>query len=332
MKAMVMTRPGRPDVLKLVDMDKPAPAGDRDVLVRVHAAGVNPIDTKLRARGTYGPSNENVILGCDGAGVVEAVGSAVRDFAPGDAVFWCHGGIGLVPGTNAEYAVVPEHALARKPESADFVTAAAAPLVLITAWESLFDRARIREGQRVFIHAGAGGVGHVAVQLARIAGCRVAASVSSEEKARLARELGAEETILYRERDVARALLDWTDGAGVDAALDTVGGAAFGELIPAVKVYGDLVSILQFPPGADWKTARIRNLRLAQELMLTPMILGLDEGLRHQADILRRCAEWMDEGLLRVVVSEVLPLHEAARAHERIEAGGMTGKIVLKIA
>lgn len=329
MKAMVMTRPGGPEVMQLAEVERPAIRTAHDVLVRVHAAGVNPIDTKLRARGTYGPANENVILGCDGAGVVEAVGEAVTTFAPGDEVFWCYGGIGLAPGTNAEYAVVPEHALAPKPNSVDFATAAAAPLVLITAWESLFDRARIREGQRVFIHAGAGGVGHVAVQLARIAGCEVAASVSNEDKAELARELGASETILYRQTDVTEALLAWTNGEGVDAALDTVGGAAFRQLVPAVRVYGDLVSILQFPPETDWKTARIRNLRLAQELMLTPMILGLDDGLKHQADILRQCATWMDEDRLRIVVSETLPLDEVRRAHERIEAGGMTGKIAL---
>jgi len=331
MKAMIMTRPGGPEVLKLVDVGKPALTGPRDVLVRVHAAGVNPVDTKLRARGTWGPTSENVVLGCDGAGVVEAVGDDVRDIAPGEAVFWCYGGIGLAPGTYAEYVVVPEYALARKPERVDFATAAAAPLVLITAWESLFDRAGVRKGQRVFIHAGAGGVGHVAVQLARIAGCEVAVSVSTTEKADLARELGADKVIRYREQDVAEALLDWTDGEGVDMAFDTVGGAAFCQLIPAVKVYGDLVSILQFPPEADFKTARIRNLRLTQELMLTPMLLDLPAALAHQADILRRCAAWIDEGRLRVVVSETMPLAEAARAHERIEAGGMTGKLALMV-
>lgn len=266
-----------------------------EVLVRVMAAGVNPIDTKLRRNGLYFPDGLPAILGCDGAGIVESIGGSVSRFEPGDAVYYCYGGLGQKAGNYAEYIAVPEHFLALKPDCLDFATAAAAPLVLITAWEALFDRARISSGQKIFIHAGAGGVGHVAIQLAKIAGCTVATTVSSEEKAELARQLGADMVIHYREQDVAAALLEWTDGIGVDVAFDTVGGDAFRQLVPAVRLYGDLVTILQVPGDTDWKTLRLRNIRLAQELMLTPMVLNLADAAGHQAAILEQCAQLFDQ-------------------------------------
>ncbi len=330
MRSIVMSRIGGPEVLVEMDVETPRP-GPGEVLVRVMAAGVNPIDTKLRARGLYF-GEPPAILGCDGAGIVVKVGEGVSRFSEGDAVYYCFGGLGQASGNYAEYASVPEAFVARKPERLDFTEAAAAPLVLITAWEALFDRARMRAGQRVFVQAGAGGVGHVAVQLARIAGCCVATSVGDEAKAQLAEELGAECIIRYRERDVAEALLEWTHGEGVDIALDVVGGPAFAGLAPAIRVYGDLVTLLQVPDDTDWKTLRMRNIRISQELMLTPMVLGLEQAARHHGKILAQCAEWFDDGRLRIELADVLPLAEAAEAHRRIEAGHMRGKLVLQVA
>jgi len=332
MQAVFMTRPGGPEVLEMRETARPAMSSEHQMLVRIRAAGVNPIDTKLRTRGTYFPEHMPAILGCDGAGIVEAVGNAVDRFRPGDAVYYCYGGLGQPGcGNYAEYAVVDAAYAAHKPASLDFTTAAAAPLVLITAWESLFDRAGLQSGQAVLIHAGAGGVGHVAIQLAKIAGARVATTVSDEEKAAFVRELGAEKIIRYREEDFAAAVLEWTDGIGVDAALDTVGGDTFAHTIPAVRHYGHLVTLLQFPDDADWKTARVRNLHISQELMLTPMIDGLKDGALHQGAILEQCARLFDEKKLSVSVADVLPLAEAAEAHRRIEAGHMTGKLVLAV-
>ncbi len=331
MKAMVMTGTGGPEVLQMREMDPPAIRKPNEVLVRLKAAGVNPIDTKLRRRDAFGGVTEGVILGCDGAGVIEETGSEVRRFKSGDTVYFCYGGIGPVPGTYAEFTVVPEIVLARKPRSLEFVDAAASPLVLITAWEALFDRARIHAGARVFIHGGAGGVGHVAIQLAKNAGCTVATTISSQEKAEFVRRLGADCCIDYKKEDVTRALLAWTHGAGVDAALDTVGGEAFKALIAAVRVGGDLVTLLQVPDDTDWKALRQRNIRLSQELMLTPMQLNLEEGLDHQRSILEKCAELFDTGKLQIHVSRLFPLSEAAEAHRLLESGGMTGKIVLTI-
>jgi NADPH2:quinone reductase len=330
-----MTEIGGPEVLQPATLERPA-CGEDQVLVRVIAAGVNPIDTKLRSRGLYLGDGPPAVLGCDGAGVVEQVGVQVTRFEPGDAVYYCYGGLGQAAGNYAEYIAVPEPYVAMKPDAIDFIDAAAAPLVLITAWESLFDRARLRCGQRVFIHAGAGGVGHIAIQLAKLAGCEVATSVSCGEKADVARTLGADLIINYREQDVTDALLAWSDGRGVDVAFDTVGGAAFNQLVPATAVYGDIVTILQAPADADWKTIRLRNIRLSQELMLTPMVLGGAPGMGgaagHHGDILEQCAQFFDERKLSVFVSDSWPLEQAAYAHRRIEAGSVAGKLVLEVA
>lgn len=331
MKAILMHAPGAAQVLSLADVPPPRIAHDTDLLVRLKAAGVNPIDTKLRARGTYFPERMPAILGCDGAGVVEAVGAGASRFNPGDAVYFCNGGIGGHPGNYAEYAVVDERFASRKPASLDFNQAAAAPLVLITAWEALYDRARMTAGQTVLIHAGAGGVGHVAIQLAKAAGCRVLTTVGSASKADFARQLGADEAIPYRETDFVQAVLDLTGGQGADIVFDTVGGKTFNDSFAAVRPYGDLVTLLQPGPETDWKVARLRNLRVSQELMLSPMVFGWTEAQQHQAWILEQCAGLFDASSLRAHVDRVLPLGDAAEAHHLIEAGGIAGKVVLAI-
>lgn len=331
MKAIVMHAPGAPQVLNLAEVPPPEIVHGTDLLVRLKAAGVNPIDTKLRAKGTYFPERMPAILGCDGAGVVEAAGAGTSRFKPGDAVYFCNGGIGGHPGTYAEYAVVDARFAARKPASLDFNQAAAAPLVLITAWEALYDRARMTAGQTVLIHAGAGGVGHVAIQLAKAAGCRVLTTVGSARKAAFARELGADEVIPYRETDFVQAVLDLTAGLGADIVFDTVGGATFRDSFAAARPYGDLVTLLQPGADTDWKTARLRNLRVSQELMLSPMFFGWTEAQQHQAWILEQCAGLFEAGRLRIHVDRVLPLSEAAEAHRLIEAGEIAGKGVLAI-
>lgn len=333
MKAIAMTAPGNPDVLKIQEMPAPKIEKPTEILVRLEAAGMNPIDTKLRQRGTFYPDQMPAILGCDGAGIVEAVGSEVRQFQPGDEVYYCAGGLGKArTGNYAEFAVVEEHLIAHKPTSLSFAEAAAAPLVLITAWEALYDRGRLEAGQKVLIHAGAGGVGHVAIQLAKLRDAQVCTTVSSQDKARLVRQFGADYPILYKQTDFAQAVLDWTDGTGVDLAFDTVGGKTFFETCPTVKVYGDLVTILE--PDAsvgNLKVARNRNLRISLELMLTPGLMGLEEAQKHQTEILKHCASWIDEGKLNIHLSQTFPLEEAAAAHTALEIGSTTGKIALSV-
>ncbi len=332
MKAVLMTAVGGPEVLQLQQVTSPAfPIGETELLVRLKAAGVNPIDTKLRKRGTFYPDRMPAILGCDGAGIVEAVGSRVQKFSVGDAVYFCNGGLGAHQGNYAEFTTVDERFVARKPASISFAEAAAAPLVLITAWEALYERGRLEVGERVLIHGGAGGVGHVAIQLAKLKGARVCTTVSSEDKARFVEKLGADCAILYKQTDFVQATLDWTEGEGVDLAFDTVGGETFHKTFAAVRVYGDIVTILEPNANTVWKTARERNLRIGLELMLTPMLQKIVEAQQHQAEILEECAKYIDAGKLKIQVSHQLPLQQAAKAHQLLESGSMTGKIVLLI-
>jgi NADPH:quinone reductase len=330
MKAVLMTAVGDPDVLKVQEVEKPLPS-DGELLIRLKAAGINPIDTKLRSRGTFYPDKMPAILGCDGAGIVESVGAGVENFQPGDEVYFCYGGLGDRQGNYAEYITVDERFVARKPASLSFTEAAAAPLVLITAWESLYDRGRLEAGRTVLIHAGAGGVGHVAIQLAKLQGADVITTVSSTEKADFVRNLGADEVIFYQQTDLVQAVLNWTEGEGVDLVFDTVGGDIFSQSFPAVKIYGDIVTILEPDAKTSWKVARSRNLRISLELMLTPMLQGLVEDLKHQAKILQQCARLIDEGKLKIHVSQTFPLEAAVEAHKLLETGSMMGKIVLVI-
>jgi NADPH:quinone reductase len=330
-KAVLMTTAGNPEVLQLQEVPKPTP-GNTELLIRLVAAGLNPIDTKLRQRGTFYPDRTPAILGCDGAGVVESVGAGVQRFRPGDAVYFCYGGLGAHQGNYAEYTVVDERFVAHKPTSITFAEAAAAPLVLITAWEALYERGRLEPGEKVLIHAGAGGVGHVAIQLAKLKGAVVSTTVSSEEKANFVKQLGADYVIFYNQTDFVQAVLDWTDNEGVDLAFDTVGGETFHKTFPAVRVYGDIVTILEPKSDTVWKIGRTRNLRIGFELMLTPMLLGLTESLQHHAEILEESAKLIDQGKLKIHLSHQFSLAEAAKAHQLLETGSITGKIVLLIS
>ena len=332
MKAIVMTAAGGPEVLQLQELSKPTVRQPEEVLVRIKAAGVNPVDTKFRTRGTLYPDRHPTILGCDGAGIVENVGEGVNNLTVGEEVYFCFGGIGGSQGNYAEYAVISHRFVAKKPRLLSFAEAAAAPLILITAWESLHDRARLQPEQTVLIHGGAGGVGHMAIQLAKHAGAQVCATVSSEEKAEFVRSLGADHTINYQQTDFVEAVLAWTNGKGVDVAFDTIGGETFEKTCAAVAIYGDLVTVLQPKSDMNWGTARTRNLRFSLELMLTPMHLGLSNALEHQADILRCCAQLFDSSCLHLHLQQAFPLEGAAAAHRMLEQGRTMGKLVLEVS
>lgn len=333
MKAVLMTEPGTPEVLQLQEVSKPKIKTDTEILVKLKAAGVNPIDTKLRSRGSFYPEKMPAILGCDGAGIIEAMGAGVTRFKVGDAVYFCDGGLGDETGNYAEYTVVEEQFVSLKPESISFAEAAAAPLVLITAWESLYDRGRLQPGQRVLIHAGAGGVGHIAIQLAKLQGAEVATTVSSAESAAFVKQLGVDLAINYKETDFVQQILEWTDGEGVDLAFDTVGKDTFYKTIPAVKLYGDLVTILEPDTRiGNLKEARLRNLRIGLELMLTPMLQRLVEEQKDQAKILQQSARLISQEKLKINLHQTFPLEKAAEAHRFLEAGGMIGKIALTIS
>lgn len=324
----MMTAIGGPDVLKIQDADELEITLPTQIKVKLHAAGVNPVDTKIRRNGLFYPNPLPAILGCDGAGEVVAMGPAVDLFKPGDKVWFCHGGLGREQGNYAEYTVIDQRWASIMPKTLSFAEASAMPLVLITAWGGLYERGGLQSGQTVLIHAGAGGVGHVAIQLAKLKGARVITTVSSEQKAEFVRSLGADEVVIYKPNGFADVVNELTDGKGCDLVFDTVGPDVFKESIAVTAHFGRLITLLD--PGAlNLTEARMRNLLIGFELMLTPMLRDLMEARDKHIDILKQCAKWVDQGRLKVHVSHQLALKDAVEAHQLIETGHVSGKIVL---
>lgn len=331
MKAVLMAAVGGSDVLTGQTIAEPNISQATEIKVRLRAAGVNPVDTKIRRNGLLYPNAAlPAVLGCDGAGEVVEVGPAANQFKTGDKVWFCHGGLGREQGNYAEFTVLDQRWASLMPTTLSFTDAAAAPLVLITAYGALFDRGGLQAGQTVLVQAGAGGVGHVAIQLAKIAGARVITTVSSAEKAAFVKSLGADEAIIYTQTDVAEAVYRLTGQQGADLVFDTVGGEVFKASIPLTAHFGRLVTLLE-PKNVDLSEARIRNLLLGFELMLTPMLRDLHPARDQHIAVLKQCAEYIDAGKLRVYVSQVLPLSQASLAHDLLETGHTVGKVVLSV-
>lgn len=329
-KAVITTGAGGPDVLKLSDVDLVWPRETSDVLVEIRAAALNPADIFFRQLGGYLTGPDPFVLGHDGMGIVREVGSAVMTVKPGDRVCFCNGGIGGTMGTYAEAAVVPDWQLAKVPDAVDDMTAAALPLVAITCWESLYERADVKPGEFVLVHGGAGGTGHVAVQLAALCGARVAATVSSPEKARIVAELGAEQAFNYRETDFADAALAWSGGLNV--AFDNAGAEVMQKTYRAMAPYGRVVTLMGVAPDDADLNAYNLNLTLHNVMMLTPIWKGLTGRLRAQAEIVAKALRLVAEGKLKIRLSECFALSDAGRAHAFLESGKATGKVTLRMA
>lgn len=330
MKAILMIATGDPDCLTYQDIPEPQISQRNQIKVKLAAAGINPVDTKIRKNGIFYDQPLPTVLGCDGAGTVIEIGAAGSRFKPGDKVWFCHGGLGREQGNYAEYNVLEERWAAAMPASLSFIEAAALPLVLITAWGGLYDRGGLQSGQTVLIQAGAGGVGHVAIQLAKLKGARVITTVGSKDKADFVKALGADETIDYLQDNVVDAVLSLTNGMGADLVFDTVGADVFKECISATAHFGRLITLLGIA-DTDLTEARMRNLLIGFELMLTPMLRDLDAARAKQVQILQQCATLIDQGKLKTHIGHELPLQQAAKAHRLIEAGHTIGKIVLSI-
>ncbi|MFE9844596.1 NADP-dependent oxidoreductase [Streptomyces goshikiensis] len=306
MRAVVVSQWGGPEVLTETETDRPEP-GMGEILVRVHAAGVNPVDWKTRESGGLIAWGEVPIVGWDVSGTVEAVGPGVTVHRVGDEVY----GMPNFPrqaGGYAEYVAGPARHFAPKPASLDHVQAAALPLAALTAWQALVDTAGVTAGQRVLVHAAAGGVGHFAVQIAKARGAYVIGTASAG-KHELLRELGADEVIDYREQDFTEAVSD------VDVVLDALGGETAERSLKVLRPGGHLVSL----PGPDSVPAEAGAVN-ASWVLVEPDLAGL-----------REIAALADQGLLKPLVDTVLPLAEAAKAHEIGERGRTTGKIVLTV-
>ncbi len=331
MKAILMTKTGDADeALQLSDISVPEIIQTSEVKIKIKAAGINPIDTKVRRNGSFYPQSLPIVLGCDGAGEVVAVGNAVTHYKVGDEVWFCHGGLGKEQGAYAEYTVIDSRWLASKPKTLSFIEAAAMPLILITAWGALFDKGNLQSGQTVLIHAGAGGVGHVAIQLAKSKGAKVITTISSKEKADLVKSLGADYVINYLDNGFVDEVNKITDGRGADLVIDTVGSAVFKQSITATAYFGRLITLLD-PGELSLAEARMRNLMIGFELMLAPILKGLDQARDKHMDILRQCTQLIEKGQLKVSVSDVFTLEQVAKAHAKVEQGHTMGKVVLKI-
>jgi NADPH2:quinone reductase len=328
MRAMIIREFGGPEVFEAAEIEKPTP-GPGEVLVRMAATSVNPVDHKLRKLGPPIAAELPAVLGCDVCGEVTEVGEGVTEFNPGDMVFGCAGGVRGMPGTYAEWIAADARLLARVPAGLSPREAAALPLVTITAWEGLIDRAKLQAGESVLVLGGTGGVGHVAVQLAKSVGAVVTASVSSERKAEIARSLGAEAVWNHREEPLAECLRRQTAGHGFDVVYDATGTMDFARAFEAARLNGQVISIVS-QCEADLTPMHIRGLTLHVVFMLIPMLHGI--GREHHGEILRGAAELVEAGKLRPLLDDSeFTLDEIAQAHRRLEAGEATGKVAITI-
>ncbi|MEZ0109881.1 NADPH:quinone reductase-like Zn-dependent oxidoreductase [Catenulispora sp. EB89] len=314
MRAIVATKPGPADVLQETRVPKPRPGGT-EILVRVHAAAINPADWKTRAAGGWAGrpdiTEQGPILGWDVSGVVEAVGRGVTLFKPGDEVF----GMPLFPrfpGGYSEYVAAPSRQFVLKPADLTHVQAAALPLAALTAYQALRDFADVQPGQKVLIHAAAGGVGHLAVQIAKAFGAHVVGTASAAKHDFL-RELGADEVVDYREVDFAETV------TGVDVVVDAIGGDYFDRSLRTMNPGGTFVA-LSYDVTPAMK-ARAAEREVTADFMLVEPDLGGLTAIR----------ALVTDGRLRPVVDTVLPLADAAKAHELGETNRAAGKIVLTV-
>jgi NADPH:quinone reductase len=308
-----------------IELPKPAPAG-RDLLVKVEAISVNPVDYKQRKVDSPAPR----VLGWDAAGTVEAAGPEVTLFKPGDAVYYA--GDVTRPGANSEFHLVDERIVGRKPKRLDFAQAAAIPLTAITAWEAFFDRMKIDiggedAGKRMLIIGGAGGVGSIGIQLAKIAGLSVIATASRPESIAWVKELGADEVVDHR-KDLASQIGKPVDYIANFNDLDTH-WAAMGQLIAP---QGSMVAIVGNQKPMPMDVVRSKSATMCWELMFTrPRFKTADMIEQHR--LLDQVADWLDSGKLRGTLKETLSPISAAnlrKAHEKLESGTMIGKLVLK--
>src|SRR6478672_5446365 len=308
MKAIRIHQYGGPEVLAQVEMQRPAP-GANEVLIKVHAASVNPVDWKMRTgyMKDFLPLALPATLGSDVSGTVEGVGPGATRFKRGDEVY---ASLGLEGGGYAEYAVAKEPIVAGKPSTLDHVHAAAVPVAGLTAWQALFEVAQLRAGQKVLIHGAAGGVGNFAVQFGKAKGAYVIGTASSKNQAFLG-ELGVDKAVDYQKTRFEDAVRD------VDVVLDTVGGETQERSFKVLKKGGILVSLVQ-PPS--------------QESATKYGVRALFYGGHASSSDLAQIAKLIDDGKVKPVVETVLPLADARRAHELSQSGHARGKIVLKAA
>lgn len=329
MKAQVINKFGEPSVFELIDMPTPV-LQPGYVLVRVHASSVNQIDCKIRSGvvSAIAPDFPAVLHG-DFAGVVTDVASDVKRFKVGDEVYGCAGGLKGSGGALAQYMLVDAQLIALKPTSLSMVETAALPLVSITAWDALFNKAKLNAEHVVLIHGGVGGVGHIAVQLAKQCGARVCATVLKDEDFALARSLGADEVINAKQETVEEYVNRLTQGRGFDVVFDTVGGPNLDKSFTAAAINGVVVTIAARSTH-DLSPMHAKGLSLHVVFMLLPLLKN--EGRQAHGDILTELARVVDAGKVKPMIDSCsFTLETVNEAHAHLESGKSRGKVVLSI-
>ena len=323
MKAIQVQEPGGPEKMQLVDVPTPRP-GPKQALVRIAASGVNFIDVYFRI-GLY-KADRPIALGNEAAGTVEAVGPEVTEVAPGDRVAYA-----MARGSYAEYALVPAAQLVKIPGHLDFNTAAAAMLQGMTAHYLTHSTYQLKSGDACLVHAAAGGAGGLTVQMAKMLGARVFGTVSTDEKARIAREHGADETILYTQQDFEAEVKRLTNGRGVDVVYDSVGKTTFEKSLNSLRPRGLLALFGQSSGAVPPFDAAILNAKGSLFLTrpsLAHHVATREELLWRASDVL----QWLDSGKLKLRIDRTYPLADAASAHRDLESRKTAGKLILTVA
>ncbi|WP_226646830.1 zinc-dependent alcohol dehydrogenase family protein [Microbulbifer variabilis] len=328
MKAMIVYTFGGPEVFEKAEVAKPTIKAGH-VLVKIAATSVNTVDTMIRQMGKELPISPPApaILGMDFAGTIEEVGEGVSEYKVGDEVYGCAGGLADLPGTLAEYMVADANLIALKPTNLTMREAAALPLVGITAYEGL-QRAGIKAGQKVLVHGGSGGVGHIALQLARHFGTDVFSTGGGEAQLNLIKKLGGI-PINYKVESVEEYVQEHTSGDGFDIVFDSVGGPNMSKSFEASALNGQVVSTVALVE-LDLTTAHFKGLSLHVVFMLIPMLHNFHR--EKHALILKALKSIVEEGDLKPVLDDTsYKLEEIGKAHERLESGKAMGKIVVTI-
>lgn len=327
MKAQLIEQFGDSSVFQTVEVPAPKVIPGH-ILIRVAASSVNPIDIKVRQGVVKGVAPElPAILHGDVAGVVEKVGEGVTNFKPGDEVYACAGGFKGTGGALADYMLADAALVALKPRSLTMREAAALPLVSITAWEALIDRANLRPGQNLLIHGSTGGVGHIAIQLAKWAGATVYATGSSKQKLDMGKELGADFGINYKEETVQDYIKKYTMGNGFDVVFDTIGGENLDRSFEAATINGTVVSIATRSTH-DLSPLHAKGLSLHVVFMLLPIVTKVNR--QHHGEILQQITKLVDEGKLKPLIDpKMFSFDEVSAAHQYLESGKAIGKVTL---
>ena len=326
MRAWVIEEHGGPEVFKQVELPTPEP-GPGEVRIKSAATSVNPVDYKIRsgAAESLCPPKPAILHG-DVSGVVDKVGEGVEGFVAGDTVYGCVGGYGNIPGVLADFVIADTKLIAHAPVSIPCVDSAALPLVTITAWEGL-DKLGELNGKQLLVHGGTGGVGHAVVQLAKARSATVYTTVSTNEKAELAGQLGADHTILYKKEDVEQYVDKHTGGTGFDAVFDTIGGPHIAQSVRATKFNGHIACI-QGRGEIDGGQLHVRAVSLHLVFMIIPVLHNIHRE-RH-GTIMKQAAELVDSKRFKPLIdTKRFTFDQIGEAHAYAASGEQVGKVLV---